>query len=98
VFAVVNTMSLARPIEPEVLTRMQAEMMHDARNVPGFVSASFIGVAEDTAVMVVVAETAEAVRELHETVGSPWIGANLTPYLTAADRKVGPVLASTHLP
>ena len=96
-FAVVNTMSLARPIEPEILTRMQAEMMHDARAVPGFVSASFIEVADDTAVMVVLAETREAVRELHETVGSPWVGANLASYLSGAERRVGPVLASTHL-
>ena len=47
--------------------------------------------------MVVICENPEAVQAVHDEIGLPWIRENLGPYLASADRKVGPVLASSRL-
>jgi hypothetical protein len=74
---------------------MQSELMSDARGVPGFVGAYCVAPDPATLVMVVVGETPESVEALHQQVGSPWIGANLRPYVAQFDRRVGPVVAGT---
>jgi hypothetical protein len=94
-FAVINTMTLAQPLDPSVTERMQDELMSDAHEVPGFLEAHFVSIGEDHAVMVVICDSVESIQALHDRVGSPWIGANLMPFLIATDRQVGPVLAST---
>ena len=97
VFAVVNTMTLARGLDLGLIARMQDQLMADGAGVPGFLEANFIQVAADTAVMVVICENPESVQAVHDEIGLPWIRENLGPYLESADRKLGPVLASSRL-
>ncbi len=96
-FAVVNTMTLARGLDLRLIARMQDQLMADGASVPGFLEANFIQVAADTAVMVVICENPESVQAVHDEIGLPWIRENLGPYLASADRKLGPVLASSRL-
>lgn len=94
-YAVVNTMTMNQPIDPGLVHRMQAELMQEARTVPGFIQASFIDLGGGTAQMVVICDSPAAVKDLHDNVGAPWIGANLVPIVERADRRLGPVVAST---
>lgn len=94
-YAVVNTMMLRQAIDPGLVHRMQAELMQEARDVPGFVHASFIDLGARTAQMVVICDSPAAVKDLNDTVGAPWIGTNLTPIIERVDRRLGPVVAST---
>ena len=61
-FAVVNTMTLARGLDLRLIARMQDQLMADGASVPGFLEANFIQVAADTAVMVVICETPSPCR------------------------------------
>ena len=45
--------------------------------------------------MVVLTRTVEAMDVLRDTVGNPWIDANLGPYIAGTDRNPGPVIAHT---
>ncbi len=94
-YAVVNTMTLTRPIDGELASRMQAELMEQAKGVPGFVHATFIATGDDQAVMVIVCDSPQSVRLLHDTVGAPWIRDHVQPQVSAAERRLGPVLATT---
>jgi hypothetical protein len=94
-YAVINTMTLAKPLDADVTERMQDELMADAHDIPGFREAHFVEIGPDRVVMIVVCDSADSVTQLHDRIGSPWIGANLGPYLAGTDRQVGPVLASS---
>lgn len=94
-YAVVNTMTMKQAIEPALVHRMQAELMQEARGVPGFVQASFIDLGAGTVQMVVICDSPASVKELHDNVGGPWIGAHLLPLVERTDRRLGPVVAST---
>ena len=93
--AVVNTLTLSRPLEDDVLERMQRDLMAQAREVSGFQEAHVVAVGEDEIVLVILCDTPGSVQALAEQVGSPWIRANLQPYLAGTDRRAGPVVVSS---
>lgn len=92
-FSVVNHITLTGPLPAELGERMQDELMVRARDVPGFVAAYCTQPAPEEIVMIVLTDTAEAMQVVHDTVGTPWIGANLGPVIATTDRKPGPVIA-----
>jgi hypothetical protein len=94
VHAVVNHLKLGTPLDEDVVGRMSSEMMAEAAEIPGFVSAYCVQIADDEIVMIVVCASEEALERVTQEVGSPWVGANLLPYLAGTDRKTGPVIAS----
>jgi hypothetical protein len=94
-YAVVNHMRLGKPLDGEIIDRMNSELMSGIAKMPGVAHALCVQVAEDGIVVVVVCESDDALERVHQEVGSPWVGKNLTPYLANTDRKVGPVIART---
>jgi hypothetical protein len=92
-YAVVNHMKLSRPLDNKIIERMNSELMSNIAKMPGVVNALCVQVADDGIVVVVICESAEFLERVHQEVGSPWVGENLTPYLASTDRKVGPVIA-----
>ena len=92
-YAVVNHMKLSRPLDADIIGRMNSELMANIAMMPGVVNALCVQVADDGIVVMVICESAEALERVHQEVGSPWVGKNLTPYLASTDRKTGPVIA-----
>lgn len=92
-YAVVNHMKLSRPLDSNIIERMSSELMSNLAKMPDFANALCVQVADDGIVIVVICESEEALERCHQEVGSPWVGANLAPYLASTDRKVGPVIA-----
>lgn len=91
--AVVNTMTLAHPVPPEVFERMRTELMSDAKRIPGFHDGWCVTFGDRSMTMVVLCETEEALQRVHDEVGNPWVSANLRPYVQAFDRRAGVVAA-----
>jgi hypothetical protein len=96
-YAVVNHMKLSRPLDDDIIRRMNSELMSNISKMPDVVDALYVHVAEDGIVVVVRCESAESLERVHQEVGSPWVRENLTPYLASTDRKVGPVIARAEL-
>jgi hypothetical protein len=92
-YAVVNHMKLSRPLDDSIIGRMNSELMPNLAKMPGVADALCVQVAEDGIVVVVMCDSADSLERVHQEVGSPWVGQNLTPYLASTDRKVGPVIA-----
>ena len=91
--AVVNHMKLSKPLDDDIIRRMNSELMANISGMPGVADALCVHVADDGIVVVVLCESAESLERVHQEVGSPWVGENLRPYLASTDRKVGPVIA-----
>jgi hypothetical protein len=92
-YAVVNHMKLSRPLDNNIIGRMNSELMSNLSKMPGVADALCVQVADDGIVIIVICESEESLERAHQEVGSPWVGENLTPYLAGTDRKVGPVIA-----
>jgi hypothetical protein len=92
-YAVVNHMKLSRPLDDDIVGRMNSELMSTIGQMPGADNALCVQVADDAIVIVVICESATSLEQVHQQVGSPWVGKNLGPYLASTDRKVGPVIA-----
>jgi hypothetical protein len=92
-YAVVNHMKLSRPLDDNIIERMNSELMSNLSKVPGVAHGLCVQVADDGIVIIVICESAEALERAHQEVGSPWVGENLAPYLAGTDRKTGPVIA-----
>jgi hypothetical protein len=92
-YAVVNHMKLSRPLDDNIIGRMNSELMSDLLKLPGVAQALCVQVADDGIVISVICDSAESLERAHQEVGSPWVGANLSPYLASTDRKTGPVIA-----
>jgi hypothetical protein len=91
--AVVNHMKLSKPLDENIIERMNAELMANIAKMPGVDNALCVHVSEDAIVVVVICDSADSLERVHQEVGSPWVGKNLTPYIASTDRKVGPVIA-----
>jgi hypothetical protein len=91
--AVVNHMKLSRPLDNDIIERMNSELMSNIAKMPGVADALCVQVDDDGIVVVVICESDESLQLVHHEVGSPWVRQNLAPYLASTDRKVGPVIA-----
>jgi hypothetical protein len=92
-YAVVNHMKLSRPLDDNIIGRMNDELMANIAKTPGVVHGLCVQVADDGIVIIVICASEEALERVHQEVGSPWVGENLGPYLAGTDRKTGPVIA-----
>ena len=92
-YAVVNHMKLSRPLDENIIRRMNTELMSDLLKLPGVHHALCVQVAEGGIVISVICDSEESLERAHQEVGSPWVGQNLSPYLASTDRKTGPVIA-----
>lgn len=95
-YAVVNRLRLSTPIPPEVWERAQAEVPARARQVPGFRSLQVIEVSADEVVLVVLADSAEALDRIADEVGNSWMREHVLPHLASPpERQVGKVVATS---
>ncbi len=92
-YAVVNHMKLSKPLDENIIRRMNTELMTDLVKLPGVAHALCVQVADDGIVISVICDSEESLERAHQEVGSPWVGQNLSPYLASTDRKTGPVIA-----
>ena len=92
-YAVVNHMKLSRPLDEDIVRRMNTELISDLMKLPGVAHALCVQVADDGIVISVICDSEESLERAHQEVGSPWVGQNLSPYLASTDRKTGPVIA-----
>jgi hypothetical protein len=92
-YAVVNHMKLSRPLDDNIIGRMNSELMSNLSKMPGVAHGLCVQVADDGIVIIVICESEESLERAHQEVGSPWVGENLAPYLASTDRKTGPVIA-----
>jgi hypothetical protein len=86
-------MKLSRPLDDDIIERMNSELMANIGKMPGVSNALCVQVADDGIVVIVICESAEFLERVHQEVGLPWVRENLKPYLATTDRKVGPVIA-----
>jgi hypothetical protein len=93
VYAVVNHMKLSRPLDNDIIARMNSELMSNIAKMPGVSDAACVQIADDGIVVVVICESEDFLERVHQEVGLPWVRENLKPYLASTDRKVGPVIA-----
>ena len=94
-YAVVNHMKLNRPLDENIIERMNSELMSNLSKMPGVAHGLCVQVADDGIVIIVICESEESLERAHQEVGSPWVGDNLAPYLASTDRKTGPVIAQS---
>ena len=92
-YAVVNHMKLSRPLDDNIIGRMNSELMSNLSKMPGVAHGLCVQVADDGIVIIVICESEESLERVHQGIGSPWVGENLAPYLASTDRKTGPVIA-----
>lgn len=93
--AVVTKLTLAKPLDDELLRRMEREFFPAARESnPGFLDARVIVVSDTEAILVAYYTTREVLDEVSSKVASPWFAANVRPYVAGpVQRSVGEVVA-----
>lgn len=92
--AIVNTMKLVRPLEDELLRRMQNEVFAQLREAnAGFLGGKIVRVSELEVVMLAFWANREVLDELSNKIAGPWFAANVRPYLAGpVTRVVGEII------
>ncbi len=94
--AVVNELTFAQPVDAALFLQARDEMEAAMRAVPGFEAFHVVRTSDTTAVLLIVAASAETLDRLATEVGSPWMRAHVVPLLAAPPgRQVGEIVAST---
>lgn len=93
-FAVVNKLSLGKPIDDEVARRIEQELGPRMCESPDFIDVKLIRVSDTEAIFIVLFTTREALDDLSKNIAAPWFADNLMSYLSGpVDRSVGEVAA-----
>jgi hypothetical protein len=92
--AVVNKLTLGRPIDDALVRNMEEELGARMRDKPGFLDARLVRVSDTEAIIIVNFTTREALDDLSRNVAAPWFAENVRPYLAGpVQRSVGEVVA-----
>jgi hypothetical protein len=94
-YAIVNKLTLAKPLDAALLERVENEMfpLARARN-PGFLDAHVVRVSDTEVILLAYYATMEALDDVSKNVAGPWFAENVRSYLAGpVDRKVGEVVA-----
>jgi hypothetical protein len=93
--ALVNKLTLGKPIDSALLQKIEHGLGPLMSGKPGFVEMRLIEVSDTEAIIVAVYTTREALDELSRDVAAPWFAEHVRPYLGGpAQRSVGKVVAS----
>ena len=92
--AIVNTMKLARPLPPELLLKIEQELIPRSRAVdPGLLGLKIVQVTETDYVMLAFYSSREALDTISSKVAGPWFAENVRSYLAGpVNRLVGEVV------
>jgi hypothetical protein len=92
--AVVNKLTLGKPIDEALTSNIEREFGPLIRKHPGFVDAWFVRVSDSEAIVVALYATREAMDEASREIAAPWFAENVRPYLAGpVQRSVGEVVA-----
>lgn len=93
-FAVVNKLTLGKPIEDVLISKLEHELGPKMCASPGFVDVKLIRVSDAEAVFIVMFNTMEALNDLSKNIAGPWFADNMMSYLSGpVDRVVGEVVS-----
>lgn len=93
-YAIVNTLKLARPLDEPILGKIQEEFFPRARAAnAGFLGAKIVQVSELEVVLLVFYADREALDEVSSKVAGPWFAENVRPYLAGpVARSIGEIV------
>lgn len=93
--AVVNRLSFADPVPPDLIARLRDDAMSRLRET-ACLDAYVVQTDERELHLVLVFEAADDADRVMQEVGSPWMREHVVPLLAGpTDRRVGEVVAST---
>jgi predicted membrane-bound mannosyltransferase len=93
-YAIVNRLPLGKPLDAEILRKMEDFLARTRRENPDFLDARLISVSDTVAIVVAFYTTREALDEISSRVAGPWFAEHVRPYLAGpVDRQVGEVVA-----
>lgn len=93
-YAVVNKLTLGKPVDDELLKKLEDEFFPRVRQIPGFVDAQLVRVSDTEAIVFALYATREALDEISRSIAAPWFAENVRPYLAGpVQRSVGEVVA-----
>jgi hypothetical protein len=89
---IVNKLTLGKPIDAELLRKVEDDFCPLVRKVQGFVDLQLVSVSDSEAIVLAFFATREALDEVSSTIAGPWFAANVRPYLAGpVQRSVGEV-------
>lgn len=91
--AIVNRLTLGKPLDAAVLRKMEDFLARTRRENPDFLDAKVVRVSDTVAIVIALYTTREAMDEISSRVAGPWFAENVRPYLAGpVDRQVGEVV------
>jgi len=91
--AVVNKLSLGKPIDPPLLEKFENDLGSLLNDHPDFISVQIVSVSDAEAILVVLYKTLEALNDISKNIAGPWFAEHVRPYLSGpVDRAVGEVV------
>jgi len=91
--AVVNKLSLGKPLDQSLLDKVQNDLGSLLIDHPDFVSVQIVSVSDAEAILVALYKTMEALNEISKNIAGPWFAEHVRPYLAGpVDRAVGEVV------
>ena len=93
--AVINTLRFKDAVDPALFPRAERELADQMRGIEGFQGFRAVQVADDQVILVIFADTAEALDGMASKLGNTWMAENIAPLLTGPpERRIGPIVAS----
>jgi hypothetical protein len=93
--AVVNRIRLEDPIEDEVYAAAQRDLPDRVASIDGLRVFYLIRCGDDDLLVVILADSQEAIDQMRAEVGNDWMRANVVPHAASPpDRLVGEIVAA----
>lgn len=94
---VVNHLRFRETVDPDLFKEAERDLIPQMRAIAGFWDFYVIQTSDTEVVLVILGDDVDVLNRVATEVGSPWMTANVVPLLAgAADRHIGPTIASSH--
>jgi hypothetical protein len=92
-YAVVNKLTLGKPIDDALLKKIETDFHPRIRQEPGFVELRLVRVSDSEAVILGFFASRAALDDLSSRIAGPWFAEHVRPYLAGpVERSVGEVV------
>ncbi len=93
--AVVNHLHFKDPVDATLLARAETELGPAMRAITSFRGFHMIQISDRHVILIIMADTVQALDKIATEVGSPWMLAHVVPFLDRPpQRHIGPTIAS----
>ena len=93
---VVNHLTFRDPLDPDLFTAAQDDLVPAMRDVPGFDGMHVVQASPTEAILLIFGEDATTLDRIATEIGAPWMTANVVPLLASPpSRSLGPLIASS---